>query len=237
METKRVLVIEKLVLAIPDQFQSDDGRDEVSIDDALRYLLQYRQTAKAVLQNRVGNFTYFAADYPDDVIPEDASSFTKDKLLCYLLNEEKKEAVGMMATLIYDEDLKAYRNCYDEKEQKRFNAQKEQYMQYLQGNLPTEEEDEAEEESDEEDAEIASENQYGDNWQGVEWPCGCTYDDGGTPDHTVAEGEYWPCDHCEKDMDCEDCDDYIPQEDPDQCSLFNEEKEEEPEEDGDVDAR
>ena len=69
---KRLLVIEKLVVAIPDDFAGTDhpDRPELTINDALRFLLDYRESQNAVIENRFGNFEYTSMDFPADTMPE-----------------------------------------------------------------------------------------------------------------------------------------------------------------------
>lgn len=132
--TKRVLVIEKLVVAIPDDFESKDhpGSEELTINDALRFLLDYRQTPSAVMENRFGNFEFTSLDFPKDTVPEGLGSetFTKEKLLSYLSEHPEKAAVGAMYSLYFDQELGGYRNCYRGAECDEFNAKKQFVLDY-----------------------------------------------------------------------------------------------------------
>lgn len=125
METKRVLVIEKLIFNIPDDYVSESGRDEVTIDEALELYLKYRKSQRAALENQFGNFTYFFSNMPSDMIPDIPSSMITSKLMEYLDEKALQCSAGMGATLIYDEDLGAYRNCYTEDEMPVFQQRKE----------------------------------------------------------------------------------------------------------------
>lgn len=128
MTTKRLLVVEKLVVAIPDDANVGD---ELTIDDALMYLLQFRSTAGAKLQNQLGDFTHCIITLPDSCNPEDPMALTKEALLNYLDERPDITVAGMAATVRYDEELKAYRNCYSGKDLEVFNARKGVYLERL----------------------------------------------------------------------------------------------------------
>lgn len=130
---KRLLVIEKLVVAIPDDFIGTDhpDRPELTINDALRFLLNYRESHNAVIENQFGNFEYTAMDFPHDTIPEGEmleTTFTKEKLLEYLTAHPEKSVAGAIFSLIYDEELGGYRNCYRGTEQAEFEKKKQYLM-------------------------------------------------------------------------------------------------------------
>ena len=120
MNTKRMLVIEKLIINIPDELKSKDGRDEVTIDEALEWYLNYRKTQIAALENNFGNFHYFFANLPAGMYPDKPETMNTEKLADYLSQHSSQCSAGMMASIIYDEELKAYRNCYTEDEMKLY---------------------------------------------------------------------------------------------------------------------
>lgn len=122
MNTKRMLVIEKLIINIPDELQSKDGRVEISIDEALEWYLNYRKTQLAALENNFGNFTYFFANLPAGMYPDKPETMNTEKLAEYLAHHKSQCSAGMMASIIYDEELKAYRNCYTEDEMVQYEA-------------------------------------------------------------------------------------------------------------------
>ena len=132
--TKRLLVIEKLVVAIPDDFAGTDhpDRPEITINDALRFLLDYRESQNAVIENRFGNFEYTSMDFPADTMPEGKGSenFTKETLLKYLADHPEKNVAGAMYSLIYDTELAGYRNCCRGSEQMEFEQRKDYLMAY-----------------------------------------------------------------------------------------------------------
>lgn len=124
MNTKRTLVIEKLVINIPDELQAKDGRDEITIDEALEWYLQYRKTQQAALENKLGNFFYFFANLPDGAIPDLPTTMKSENFMQYLSTKSNECSAGMMATLIYDPELGAYRNCYTEDEMRIYAKKK-----------------------------------------------------------------------------------------------------------------
>jgi hypothetical protein len=127
---KRLLVIDKLVLAVPDSIPSKDGREELTIDDMLEWLLRYRKTADAVTQNnRYGNFRYFSADIPKGANPNDESTYNMQTILDYLSESPEKHVGGMMTALVYDDELKSYRNAYTLDEDEEFQERKAQLLE------------------------------------------------------------------------------------------------------------
>lgn len=128
MLSRRMLVIEKLVITVPDDVQSADGRDELSIDDILAWYLQYRKTQEAAIENQAGNFKYFYTNMPSGMIPDLPDSMDTGKLTGYLLDREDWKSAGCMAALILDMDLGEYRNCYTEAEMKTFERKKKIIM-------------------------------------------------------------------------------------------------------------
>lgn len=121
MNANRYLVIKSLVFAVPDDFKP--GK-QISIDEALQLLLDYRKKASTVLHNnRDGNFVFMATDYPDSTNPE-MLNFTPDRLLAFVQESPDKAFGGMMATVIYDGDLGALRNCYNATEMVEFEKRK-----------------------------------------------------------------------------------------------------------------
>lgn len=130
METKRVLVIEKLIFNIPDDYVSESGRDEVTIDEALELYLKHRKSQKAALENQFGNFSYFFSNMPANMIPDVPASMVTPNLLEYLNEKALQCSAGMGATLIYDKELGGYRNCYTEDEMDVFQ-QKKEFIQML----------------------------------------------------------------------------------------------------------
>lgn len=127
--TNRLLVIEKLVVAIPDDYGADPNK--ITIDEALQIFLQQRQTAKAVLFNTSGNYVYFNAAIPAGVNPEDPNDFTSNLLAATLGQNPDLDYAGLLFTLVYDEDLGGYRNIYNPQEEKEFNIKKALYLQSL----------------------------------------------------------------------------------------------------------
>lgn len=130
MTGKRVLVINQLVVAVPDELQSADGREELTIDEILQWLLEYRKTANAVTRNnRMGNFLYFSMDGPNGCNPENPLEYNAQALMNYL-NEAgpEKMVAGMMTALVYDEELGGYRNCYYGDEEAEFQVKKQQML-------------------------------------------------------------------------------------------------------------
>lgn len=128
MLSRRMLVIEKLVITVPDDVQSADGRDELSIDDILAWYLQYRKTQEAAIENQAGNFKYFYTNMPSGMIPDLPDSMDTGKLTGYLLDRDDWKSAGCMASLILDMDLGEYRNCYTEAEMKTFERKKKIIM-------------------------------------------------------------------------------------------------------------
>lgn len=121
MQTNRYLIIKSLAFAIPDDFRPGD---QVSIDEALECLLEYRKRAAAVVNNnRAGNFAFMAADFPDSTNPE-MLNFTPELLLDFVQSSPEKSFAGMMATVIYDPELGALRNCYSATEMVDFERRK-----------------------------------------------------------------------------------------------------------------
>ena len=116
MSTKRVLVIDKLVMQIDDSFQTQDP-NKITIDEALEYLLQKRALAKSVLNNNYWNFVYFNAVMPKGSIPDKPQTFTKEILMSFLAQNPDLDYAGLMCTLVYDEELGGYRNIYNEEEE------------------------------------------------------------------------------------------------------------------------
>lgn len=132
MESKRMLVIEKLIVSVPDEVKAADGREELTIDDILQWFLDYRKSQQAVIENQAGNFKYFYTNMPSGMIPDLPSSMDTNDLTTYLLGRSDFKAAGCMAALIWDEDLQAYRNCYTEDEMKIFNQRKTYALQQRQ---------------------------------------------------------------------------------------------------------
>lgn len=130
MKTKKLLVIEKLVVAIDDDYPTADP-NKITIDEALRYLLEKRGTAKAVLHNTAGNFVYFNASVPVGISPDVPETFTKEILLGVLDQNPDLDYAGVMMTLLWDEDLKGYRNIYNASEEAEFQKKKEEYLAFL----------------------------------------------------------------------------------------------------------
>lgn len=130
MNGKRILVINQLVVAVPDDVKSKDGRLELTIDEILEWLLQYRKTSDAVLRNnRLGNFLYFSMDTPNGVNPENPNEFTAQAMMDYLSETgPEKKVAGMMTALVYDEELGGYRNCYYGEEEEQFQERKAQML-------------------------------------------------------------------------------------------------------------
>lgn len=131
MNSKRYLVIEKLVISVPDDLQAEDGREEISIDEALAWFLQYRKTQQAAIENKYGNFKYFYSNLPPQTYPDEPATMSSQKLTQYLANREKECAVGMIASLIYDPELGAYRNAYTEDEMKVYHQKMASHRSYL----------------------------------------------------------------------------------------------------------
>ena len=127
MSTKRVLVIDKLVMQIDDSFQTQDP-NKITIDEALEYLLQKRALAKSVLNNNYGNYVYFNAVMPKGSIPDKPQTFTKEILMSFLAQNPDLDYAGLMCTLVYDEELGGYRNIYNEEEEEEFQKRKEAYL-------------------------------------------------------------------------------------------------------------
>lgn len=127
---KRLLVISNLLVAVPDNVMSKDGRDELTIDEILEWLIRYRKSSDAVARNnRYGNFLYFSADMPKEMNPEDTESFTAEALMQYLSDtDDDKKVAGMMTSLIYDEDFGSYRNAYTKDEDAEFQRRKAQLI-------------------------------------------------------------------------------------------------------------
>lgn len=127
MVGKRLLVIDKLIVAVPDEIASMDGREELTIDAMLEWLLRYRKTADAVTKNnRYGNFLYFASDLPKGANPENPDEVSLQTLLNYLVDSDSsKRVAGMMYSLIYDEELGSFRNAYPEDDDEEFQKTKQ----------------------------------------------------------------------------------------------------------------
>lgn len=125
-QPKRLLVIEKLVVAVPDDYGSDPNK--ITIDEALALLLQQRQTAKAVLFNRNGNYVYFNAVIPEGINLDDPTDFNSDTLVGAIRQTEGLDYAGLMFTVVYDEDLHGYRNIYTPKEEAEFLVKKAMYL-------------------------------------------------------------------------------------------------------------
>lgn len=122
MNAQRYLMMKSVIFAIPDTFKPGE---QVTIDEALQLLLDYRRTAHAVTENNAaGNFTYMASDYPEVTNP-DMPNFTPETLLDFVQNSASKSFGGFMATVIYDPELNALRNCYNEQELAQFMERKQ----------------------------------------------------------------------------------------------------------------
>lgn len=130
MTTNRLLVIEKLVFAIPPNMPEVSG--EPTIDDAFIALLAYRSSSDAVLMNQSNDFLHSIVELPDDCSPEDPMSLTKENLLKWL-SDSKHVLAGIAHTLVYDEDLKSFRNAYSDKNLTTFLERKEAYLKSLEG--------------------------------------------------------------------------------------------------------
>lgn len=128
MTTNRIFVIEKLVFAIPPNMPEVSG--EPTIDDALIALLAYRASSDAVLMNQSNDYLHSIVELPDGCSPEDPMAFTKENLLKWL-SESKHVVAGVAHTLVYDEDLKSYRNAYSENNLKTFQERKAEYLASL----------------------------------------------------------------------------------------------------------
>lgn len=181
MKTKRLLVIEKLVAEIPDDFPTADP-NKITIDEALQYLVSARQTAKAVLHNTAGNYEYFNAAIPVGISPDVPETFTKEILFNTLDQNPGMPYAGVMATLVYDEELKGYRNIYNATEEAEFQKKKAEYLEYLANQLK--------DDSDEEESDIPV-----GKGEAVDAP---------SPSHEDQEG-ILPCSQCEYDICDENC--------------------------------
>lgn len=125
METKRVLLIEKLVVAIPDDVKSEDGRDEISIADAFEYLAKFYRTAECAMHNKEGNYKYFFSNMPESMLPSDPVTMKTNDLMQYVIDDPESSIGGCIASLIFDEEIGGYyRNAYTEKEMKVFEERK-----------------------------------------------------------------------------------------------------------------
>lgn len=125
MQTNRVLLIEKLVVAIPDDIKAADGREEISIAEVFDYLAKFYRTAECAMNNREGNYKYFFSNMPDTMIPTDPSTMKSDELMAYVMGNPECSIGGCIASLIYDSDIGGYyRNAYTEREMKVFEERK-----------------------------------------------------------------------------------------------------------------
>ena len=156
MAGRRLLVIDKLVLAIPDDLGPYGAKIPATIDEALKYFLEYRNTAAAVIESRIGNFNFAVADYPDDSNPE-TKNYTLDNLVQYLQDNPEKVMAGMINSLIFDDDLGAFRNAYDTPNERVFQERKAQLLKQR----AKEESGETTEDAD--DEESGSSNPYAEN--------------------------------------------------------------------------
>lgn len=121
MNSQRYLVIKSLVFAVPDDVMPGA---QIGIDDALNMLIQHRaKSSTPVLNHKDGNYVYMTTDYPENTNPE-LLTFTPETLLAWLQDQPDKRFAGMMATVIYDKDLDALRNCYTATEMVKYEERK-----------------------------------------------------------------------------------------------------------------
>lgn len=129
MKTNRILLIEKLVVAIPDDLKAKDGRDEISLAEIFDYLAQFYRTADCAMHNQHGNYKYFFSNLPEGMIPSDLTSMDPNKLLQYMLEDPTCQIAGTMASLILDEEIGGYyRNSYTEREMQVFQERKKNLL-------------------------------------------------------------------------------------------------------------
>lgn len=129
MITDNLLVIEKLVLNIPDSVTGSGFDGQVTINDALEYFLQHRTTVAGHMENEIGNYSFSAGILPQGCTPENTATFTSSNLLNKLSEREGEIShMGLMAMMRYDHDLQAYVNSYDSTEQERFLKMKHDYI-------------------------------------------------------------------------------------------------------------
>ena len=125
MQTNRVLLIEKLVVAIPDDLKATDGREEISIAEVFEYLAKFYRTAECAMNNREGNYKYFFSNMPESMIPTDPTTMNTNALMQYVIDDPECSIGGCIASLIYDMEIGGYyRNAYTEKEMKLFEERK-----------------------------------------------------------------------------------------------------------------
>lgn len=134
MLSKNLLIIDKLILALPDDFKG-------GINAALDCVIQYRQTEDAMLENKGGNFVLTAFDIPDDVNPDDPSQLTKEALMKYMAENEDKVMTGVVTVAEFDEELGGYRNKYTKQEEKAYQKKKAEYLNTIQNNTPDEDDE------------------------------------------------------------------------------------------------
>lgn len=123
MLSKNILIIDKLILSLPDDFNG-------GLNSALEKLIQYRSTEDAMMENKGGNFVFTAFDFPDDLNPDDTSQLTKESLMQYLVDNEDKVLAGVMSVAEFDEELGGYRNKYTKNEMKEFLRKQELLNRY-----------------------------------------------------------------------------------------------------------
>lgn len=124
---KRLLIIDKLVVAVPDAFGHDENTP-VTIDEALQFLLDYRKSGGAVMANKIGrNFSFCVGDFPDSTNPE-MKNYTLDLLVQYLQDHPEKVMAGMISTVIWDPDFQAYRNAYEPTDEALYQERKQQLL-------------------------------------------------------------------------------------------------------------
>lgn len=123
MLSKNILIIDKLILALPDDFTG-------GINSALEKLIQYRSTEDAMMENKGGNFVCTAFDFPDNINPDDPSQLTKESLMQYLADNENKLLAGVISVAEFDKELGGYRNKYTKNETKEFLRKKQELLDH-----------------------------------------------------------------------------------------------------------
>lgn len=151
MLSKNLLIIDKLILALPDDFKG-------GINAALDCVIQYRQTEDAMLENKGGNFVLTAFDIPDDVNPDDPAQLTKEALMKYMAENEDKVMTGVITVAEFDEELGGYRNKYTKQEEKTYQKKKAEYLNTMQNNTDSDDDDcDCDDDMDDEDWDTDSE--------------------------------------------------------------------------------
>lgn len=134
-KVNRCLVLDRVVVAIPDDLRGTGPNGRVTLDDALKFLIDYRQSAKAVLESRGGNFIYGTVNMPD-IGSGSLSDITLDKVLEYVMNGTSTVG-GFMSCMEVDPEVdpNGFINSYTEDEMEEYNAKKAAYLKMRQAEV------------------------------------------------------------------------------------------------------